>query len=110
MGEKAYGRDNLKDVVLRDRLRIKLIDLNPNIPSSSIEYAVHELCKSRATLTPVMANKEVYGLIKEGFPIVYKNNDEREENDYIKVIDFENPKNNDFLIVFINLNLPRLKC
>ncbi len=46
-----------------------------------------------------MANKEVYGLIKEGVPIVYNNNEGREENDYVKVIDFEKPENNDFLVV-----------
>lgn len=97
--KQLIGRDSLKDVVLKDKLRRKLQDLNAHLPAESIDYAVSELCKSRASLTPVMANKQVYELIKKGVPVDYNNNDGREEKDYVKVIDFENPKNNDFLVV-----------
>lgn len=97
--KQLIGRDSLKDVVLKDRLRTKLQELNRHLPTESIEYAVSELCKSRASLTPVMANKQVYELIKKGVPVEYNNNDGREEKDYVKVIDFDNPKNNEFLVV-----------
>jgi type I restriction enzyme, R subunit len=97
--KKLVGRDHLKDVVLKDRLRTKLIELNTHLPEENINYAVHELCKSRATLTPVMANKEVYELIKGGVPITFTNAEGREENDYVKVIDIDQPTNNDFLVV-----------
>jgi type I restriction enzyme R subunit len=97
--KKLVGRDNLKDVVLKDRLRLKLSELNKQLPAESIEHAVYELCRSRATLTPVMANKEVYELIKNGVPITFKNEIGREENDYIKVINFDQPNQNDFVVV-----------
>ncbi|MCW3806127.1 type I restriction endonuclease subunit R [Plebeiibacterium marinum] len=97
--KQLIGRDSLKDVVLKDRLRTKLQDLNTHLPQESIDYAVSELCKSRASLTPVMANKQVYELIKKGVPVDYNNDDGREEKDYVKVIDFENAKNNEFLVV-----------
>lgn len=97
--KKLVGRDTLKDVVLKDRLKAKLIELNNHLPLECIETAMHELCKSRATLTPVMANKEVYELIKNGIPVSYKNGEGREENDYVKVINFENQEANDFVVV-----------
>jgi type I restriction enzyme, R subunit len=55
--KKLVGRINLKDVVLRDRLKEKLIDLNPSFPQDRIDQAVYELCKSRATHTLVIVNK-----------------------------------------------------
>lgn len=97
--KKLIGRDRLKDVVLKDRLKIQLEKLNPNIPDESINYAVHEFCKSRATLSTVMANKEIYNLIKGGVAVTFKNKAGGEENGYVKVLDFENPVNNEFLVV-----------
>lgn len=97
--KKLVGRDNLKDVVLRDRLRDSLVKLNPDLSSPSIDEAVYELCKSRASMLPVLANKEVYQLIKNGVPVSYTNSEGREENGYVRVMDFENPKQNDFVVV-----------
>ncbi|MGH1336716.1 MAG: type I restriction endonuclease subunit R [Aureispira sp.] len=97
--KQLIGRTHLKEVVLKDRLRATLATLNPQLPTESIEEAVLELCKSRAKLSPIMANKEVYDLIKGGVPVCYKNKEGREENDYVQVIDFETPTNNDFVVV-----------
>lgn len=97
--KQLVGRDHLKDVVLRDRLQAALVRLNPQLPASCISEAVQVLCKSRASLTPVMANKEVYELIKDGVPVSFKNGQGREESDYVKVIDFAQAENNDFIVV-----------
>ena len=97
--KQLVGRATLKEVVLRDRLRASLVKLNPHLPEECIQHAVSELCKSRATLTPVMANKEVYELIKHGVPTSFKNDAGREENDYVKVLDFDHPELNDFVVV-----------
>lgn len=97
--KQLVGRDNLKEVVLKDRLRAKLTELNKHLPTESIDYAVYELCKSRAALTPIMANKEVYELIRNGIPVSFKNEKGREENDYVKVINFDQPQLNDFVVV-----------
>ncbi|WMX17130.1 type I restriction endonuclease subunit R [Aureispira sp. CCB-E] len=97
--KQLIGRKHLKNVVLTDRLKKQLIKLNPVLPMDCIETAVEELSKSRAKLTPVVANKEVYELIKGGVPVTYKNKEGREENDYVKVLDFEQPSNNDFVVV-----------
>ncbi|MGB0430727.1 MAG: type I restriction endonuclease subunit R, partial [Bacteroidia bacterium] len=46
-----------------------------------------------------MANKEVYELIKGGVPVRLRNQGEKDEPDYVKVLDFEKPENNEFLVV-----------
>ena len=96
--KKLIGRDNLKDVVLKEDLKVALERLN-ELPEECIEHAISELTKSRASLTPVIANKEVYNLIKNGVPVSYLNKEGREENGYVKVLDFEDELNNDFLVV-----------
>ena len=58
--KQLIGRETLKDVVLLDRLKSSLEKLNAHLPQDSIRTAMHELTKSRATLTPVLANKEIY--------------------------------------------------
>lgn len=98
--KKLVGRNRLKDVVLVDRLRTKLEDLNPiHKTKTTIDEAIQQLTKSRTSLSLLMANKEVYELIKKGVPVTYTNEDGREESDYIKVIDFDEPHKNDFLVV-----------
>lgn len=97
--KELVGRKSLKDVVLYDRLLDNLTKLNKHLPISCIQYAIHEITKSRATLTPVIANKEVYELIKNGVQVTYTNQLGKEENDYVKTIDFVTPKNNQFLVV-----------
>lgn len=97
--KQLIGRDSLKDVVLKHDLRTALERLNPDLPKQSIEFAIDELSKSRASLTPVIANKEVYSLIKNGVPVSYQNKEGREENGYVQVIDFEDEENNDYLVV-----------
>ncbi|MCA6378124.1 MAG: type I restriction endonuclease subunit R [Cytophagales bacterium] len=97
--KQLVGRSSLKEVVLKDRLRNNLKSLNKHLPISCIEHAVSEITKSRATLTPIIANKEVYELIKKGVPVSYKNDQGREENDYVQIIDFSLANRNEFLIV-----------
>lgn len=99
-GEKQLlGRSSLKEVVLKDKLRDRLIKLNKHLPKASIDYAISEITKSRATLLPVIANKEVYELIKNGVQVSYKSEEGREENDYVKIFDFSPENKNDFLLV-----------
>ncbi len=97
--KQLLGRDSLKDVVLKKDLEKALLRLNKDLPTTCIDFAIEELCKSRISMTPVMANKEVYELIKKGVAVTYTNNDGREEHGYVKVLDFENKDNNDFLVV-----------
>ncbi|MEO6671012.1 MAG: HsdR family type I site-specific deoxyribonuclease [Ferruginibacter sp.] len=97
--KQLLGRASLKEVVLKDRLKDQLLKINNHLPESCIDYAISEITKSRISLSPIIANKEVYELIREGVPVAYKNELGRETNDYVRVIDFTPQNNNDFLIV-----------
>mgnify|MGYP001050640515 CR=1 FL=1 len=97
--KKLLGRKTLKEVVFKDELEKALTRLNPHLPEETIQYAINEITRSRATLTPTMANKEVYELIKNGVPVTYKNELGREEQDYVRIIDFTPENDNDFLVV-----------
>lgn len=97
--KQLLGRKSLKDVVLTDRLKTQMRKLNRHIPDSCIDFAISELTKSRAIMAPVMANKEVYELIKNGVQVSYKNEFGREENEYVRIIDFGPENENDFLVV-----------
>lgn len=97
--KQLLGRKNLKEVVLRERLKNCLAKINPQIPETCIDFAVTEITKSRATLSPVLANKEVYELLKNGVQVSFKNDLGIDENDYVKVLDFGCPEANEFLLV-----------
>ena len=81
--KKLVGRDSLKEVVLKGILRNKLVALNPQLPEHSIKHAIEELTKSRFSMTPTLANKEVYELIRGGVPITYDDGQGQEVHDYV---------------------------
>src|ERR1035437_4744110 len=97
--KQLLGRKSLKETVLSDRLKKNLINLNKHLPESCIDYAIKEITKSRASLLPLLANKQVYELIKNGVQVSYKNEEGREVNDYARIIDFSAENENDFLLV-----------
>ena len=50
-------------------------------------------------MLPLLANMEVYELIKNGVQVDYKNKEGKEVNDCVKIIDFSPGNDNDFLLV-----------
>ena len=99
--KQLLGRKSLKDVVLTERLRTKLQQLNPHLPDECIDRAIAVITKSRATLTPVIANKEVYELIKKGVPVTFKDEHGAEVHDYVQIINLHPNEidKNEFLLV-----------
>jgi len=94
--ESDLGRGNRGDVVLTNRLRSVLEQLNPNTPKLAINEAVDDLCRDRSAMSLIAANEEVYQLIKDGYK--YRAADDNEEDVTIRIIDWQNPSNNDFLL------------
>ena len=98
-GENStLGRETSSEVVLVSKLTPALIKLNPKLPAEAIEKAVDILTADRSILNPAFANKEVYKLIKEGVKVSYKNKKDEEVEEIVKVIDFENPDENEFFL------------
>lgn len=97
--KQLIGRKNLKEVVLKDRLKAALLRLNSHLPESCIDFAITELTQSRITLEPIEANKVIYELIKNGVAVSYKNELGKEENGFVQVLDYEDETQNDFLVI-----------
>jgi len=94
----TLGRENPGEVVLVSRLRPVLEKFNPELPSEAITQAVEELANDRSALHPVLANKDVYKMLKDGVRVSFRNEDGDEVVEYVKVIDWNSPDNNDFFL------------
>src|ERR1039457_4175016 len=93
------GRETMADVVLPHRLHAAIEKLNPGVSSNAIDIAVQELTKDRRVMSPARANQAVYKLLKDGIKVSYKKGDDEEEAvEIIKLIDWTEPGNNDFLL------------
>ncbi|MDD2498942.1 MAG: type I restriction endonuclease subunit R, partial [Desulfitobacteriaceae bacterium] len=92
------GRSDKRDVVFLDILKTKAREFNPHIPENTIDQAIVQLTASRYAMSPILANKEVYNLIRDGIPVQYQNAKGKMEQDSVKVINF-NQDDNDFLVV-----------
>ena len=92
-------RGDKRDVILLDRLQAAGRRLNPTIPEQAIELALAQLTHKRYALSPMAANREVDGLIRDGMVVEYDNQQGKREQARVRVIDFNEAKNNHFLAV-----------
>lgn len=99
MERDTTGRSSETEVVIRPLLRQQLIKLNPSQPLSAIDEALEQLCQTRMDRSDFVANKEVYGLIRNGVDVPTTNAAGKTEKTNIKVIDFEDDTQNDYLVV-----------
>lgn len=97
----TLGRETPGEVVLVPRLRAALHKLNPALPPEAIESAVVILTRDRSTLSAVAANQEVYELLKGGVTVSVPDPSGRggQKTERVRVIDWETPAANDFLLV-----------
>lgn len=96
----TLGRETSGEVVLVPRLRAALEKLNPKFPPEAITSALDELTRDRSAMTLAGANREVWGLLKDGVKVAVPDRERgglREER--VKVVDWEDPAANDFLLV-----------
>ena len=73
------NRTHKRDVILKDRVLEAAIRLNPDIPQTAIEEALEKLFDRRQAMTPVAANREIYGLLREGIPVAFDNVQEQRQ-------------------------------
>lgn len=89
---------DFKDVILENRLRGSIKRLNPDLSEKYIDDVVYKIKKvENPNLENV--NKEIYKLIKEGVKLEIKDEKVGLKGRIVKIIDFENPLNNEFLVV-----------
>jgi len=111
----TLGRMAKTEAVLTGRLRTALERLNPTLPPEAITSAMDELTRNRSAMSPAAANREVHSLLKEGVRVTVANTETVESSEpspqpsprgrggqrieRVRVIDWENPEANDFLLV-----------
>ena len=98
-GPSPLGRENKGEVLLIARLRPSLKKLNPSLPEVAINNAIEELSRDRSRLSAEEANRQIYLLIKEGIKVTFTDPNDGQVTETVRVIDWENPDNNNFLLV-----------
>ena len=93
------GRKDRTEVVLKRDLHAALRRLNPDLPDSAYEEAVSKITTWSASKSTLQTNREFTKLIRDRVPVTVRNPDGRTRSERLRVIDFDNPANNDFLVV-----------
>jgi type I restriction enzyme R subunit len=99
-GSVSLGRETKGEVVLVERLRAALVKLNPTLPAEAVNTAIDELVRDRSAMSLEAANREVYRLLKEGIAVSVPDREHGgQKTERLRVIDWQHPENNDFLLV-----------
>ena len=100
----TLGRETSGEVMLVPRLRAALEKLNLKLPPEAITSAVDELSRDRSAMTFAGANRELWALLRDGVKVMVLDRERggtRDEmrDERVRVVDWENPAANDFLLV-----------
>jgi len=96
----TLGRETKGEVVLVDRLRAALGRFNPALPPEAINTAIDELTRDRSAMSLEAANREIYGLLKDGIPVSVPDHERGgQKTERLRVIDWADPEQNDYLLV-----------
>jgi type I restriction enzyme R subunit len=85
-----------RDVTLDERLRTALTRLNAKLPPDAIDDALRKLTRTEAP-SLVERNRAVHRLLVDGVPVEYRRPDGSIGGAQARVIDFDEPTNNDWL-------------
>lgn len=96
----TIGRESEADVLLKYRFYSAIQLLNPDLPNQAYDLAYEQINNDDATKGLAEINFEKHNYLKDGIPVTYKNEKgEVVRNKKIKVFDFDNVQNNNFLAV-----------
>jgi len=97
-GEPAAERNNHREVILEQRLRDSLSRLNPILPAESLDDAYRKVMRFEGP-TLEARNREFHRAAVNGVTVEYRTDAGDIRGAQVKLFDFENPDNNDFLAV-----------
>lgn len=100
-------RANFDEIIIEQRLRAALKELNDWLDDEQAEEAIQEIQRVGLRKGLVQANEDFLTMLLE--PPAYKNNkNPQEKRRSIKIIDFDNPEKNNFLAINqFRVNTPR---
>jgi len=96
----TLGRETRSDVILTSRLRAALSRINPSLPPEALSAAVDELSRDRSAMTPAAANRELWALMRDGVKVSVSDLARGGQKvERVRVVDWDHPAANDFLLV-----------
>ncbi|ATB47525.1 type I restriction endonuclease subunit R [Corallococcus macrosporus] len=95
--EPGADREGLGEVILASRLRAAVEQINKGLPAAALDEAIRKvMVQEHPSL--VQENRRNHRLLVDGVEVEYLR-DGRVVGDRVRLIDFENPENNDWLVV-----------
>ena len=94
----AAERADYGTVVLTSRLRFALAQLNPDLPEDALEDALRRLTRP-AGATLETRNRDFHRMLVAGVTVEHIGSDGRVRGAQVRVVDFDQPENNDCLAV-----------
>ena len=85
------------EVVLKQRLQTAISKLNPNVPFEAQEEAIKKVLRTDSP-NLFQNNYQVHKYLTDGVDVEYRKGD-RIAGDKVWLIDYENPSNNEYLVV-----------
>ena len=90
-------RNSYSDILLISRLQSALLKINPTVPAEAVQRAAKKLSRI-ATSNLLADNEEFHKMLVDPQPVEQPKILDNKA-DYVHVVDFENPLNNEFLVV-----------
>tara|TARA_Y100000590_G_scaffold74928_1_gene82766 strand:- start:1152 stop:4250 length:3099 start_codon:yes stop_codon:yes gene_type:complete len=90
-------RDDFRKVILEDRLRSALIKINSDIPSQTINNSISQILNPNIP-SLLNCNREMHKWMTKGLKVTFMEGNQ-EVGRQLKLIDYENLDNNDWLVV-----------
>ena len=97
-GEPGAMRSSFDQVVLVERLREAIDRINPDIPTEAREEAFRKVLRPDSP-SLVGANRTFHQMLRDGVEVEYRRKDGSIAGDRVQLIDYEDFKNNDWLVV-----------
>ncbi len=94
----AAERSSYEHVYLYSRLRLAAARINPHLGPSLIDEAVKRLDRAESQ-SALAENLRVHTLLTQGVPVEHRDRDGAVRTVRVRLIDFEQPNNNDWLAV-----------
>jgi type I restriction enzyme R subunit len=97
-GEAGAERDSYRDVVLAGQFRDAIDRLNPYIPQETRDEACRKVLLTESP-SLVANNRKFHQRLRDGVEVEYRRDDGSIAGDRVRLIDFDEPANNDWFAV-----------
>ncbi len=97
--DSLLGRASDSEVVLTRDVLAALKRLNPGLPDAAYQDALALVVQDDITKSLIAQNEEKYKLLRDGVPVKYRDAAGRLVDKRLRLIDFDEPKNNRYLAV-----------